>query len=63
MVELCARVLLMHLGCDFGYVLGYGLCLWLRVMGFSSGGWFEFRLDLCYVGRGSLFSFWIRLLP
>ena len=27
MVELCVRVLLMHLGCDFGYVLGYGLCL------------------------------------
>ena len=32
MVELCVRVLLMHLGCGFGYVLGYGLCLWFRVM-------------------------------
>ena len=26
-------------------------------------GWFEFRLGLCYVGRGLMFSFWIRLLP
>ena len=32
MVELCVRVLLMHLSCAFGCVLGYGLCLWFRVM-------------------------------
>ena len=32
MVELCVRVLLMHLSCAFGCVLGYGLCLWFGVM-------------------------------
>ena len=32
MVELCVRVLLIHLSCAFVYVLGYGLCLWFRVM-------------------------------
>ena len=32
MVELCVRVLLMHLGCGSGYVLGYWLCLWFRVI-------------------------------
>ena len=46
MVELCVRVLLMHLSCAFGYVLGYRLCLWFRVV-LHLGlvvrqGWFEF---------------------
>ena len=64
MVELCVRVLPMHLSCAFVYVLGYGLCLSMVsgyvAFGFScSAG----MVWVCYVVLGFVFSFWLRLLP